>query len=174
MSNIILYLSVFVFLMGLYFYAMHGENNTKIEGFKSKGFKNKNIRCPNLLIQKHGRYYLYNNNIAEVPGVNPIVFDNLEDYVEFIEWQQSIGIRCPVLYLQKSQNTQGEDTYNVRPSVTNLHGGNKTKLIEKKFKKDHFKKTNDDHTQLDTFEKKLTNFNGPGFDTRHEHTLYKN
>ena len=80
-------------------------------------------RCPNLLIQKGARYYLYNSKIARVPGVNPIVFNNLEDYVEFLDWQHSVGIRCPVLYLQNTYDAQGNRVYKVRPSVTDLQGG---------------------------------------------------
>ena len=59
-------------------------------------------RCPNLLIQKGCKIYLHNTKIAEVPGVNPIEFNNLEEYTQFIDWQRSQGIRCPVLYLQEN------------------------------------------------------------------------
>lgn len=79
--------------------------------------------CPNKLIQRDGKFYLYNSNKAEVPGVNPITFDNLEEYVEFVEWQHSQGIRCPVLFLQNTYNTQGTMSYTVRPSVTNIQAG---------------------------------------------------
>jgi hypothetical protein len=58
-----------------------------------------------------------------VPGVNPIEFNNLEDYTEFLDWQQSQGIRCPVLYLQETYDTQGNLIYKSRPSVSDLQGG---------------------------------------------------
>jgi hypothetical protein len=61
--------------------------------------------------------------VAKVPGVNPVEFDNLEDYTEFLDWQRSQGIRCPVLFLQFSYNAQGDPTYKIRPSPTNLQGG---------------------------------------------------
>ena len=35
--------------------------------------------CPNVLIKDGKRLYLYNNNRAKVPGVNPMIFDNLEE-----------------------------------------------------------------------------------------------
>lgn len=106
-----------IFLGGLYFYTIY--NNTK-EGLTNiKGEQ----RCPNLLIQKDSKFYLYNSNIAQVPGVNPIEFNNLEDYVEFLEWQRAAGIICPVLYLQNSYDAQGNRVYKVRPSVTELQGG---------------------------------------------------
>lgn len=80
-------------------------------------------RCPNLLIQKGTTLYLHNTNLAAIPGVNPIRFDNLEEYIEFIEWLRSQGIKCPILFLQHSINAQGESVYNIRPSPTDLHGG---------------------------------------------------
>lgn len=81
------------------------------------------LRCPNVLIQKGPKYYLYNSEIAEVPGVNPIMFNNLEEYTEFLEWQRGAGIRCPVLYVQNSYDIQGNRVLKVRPSVSELQGG---------------------------------------------------
>jgi hypothetical protein len=81
------------------------------------------VRCPNLLIQKGSRFYLYNSKIAKVPGVNPVEFENLEDYTEFLDWQRSQGIRCPVLYLQHTYDAQGNPVYKVRPSVSEPQGG---------------------------------------------------
>ena len=105
-----------IFLGGLYFY-------TKYAGSKEGLTMNGQMRCPNLLIQKGAKFYLYNSNIAEVPGVNPIEFNNLEEYVEFLEWQRGAGIRCPVLYVQNTYDAQGNRVYTVRPSVTELQGG---------------------------------------------------
>ena len=58
-----------------------------------------------------------------MPGINPIEFNNLEEYVEFIEWQRSQGIMCPVLFLQHMNDAQGQDVYKMRPSPTDLQGG---------------------------------------------------
>ena len=58
-----------------------------------------------------------------MPGVNPIEFNNLEEYTEFLEWQRGNGIRCPVLYVQNTYDAQGKRVYTVRPSVTELQGG---------------------------------------------------
>jgi hypothetical protein len=80
-------------------------------------------RCPNMLIQKGAAFYLYNTKLAEVPGVNPVRFNNLEEYVEFLDWQRSQGIRCPVLYLQEVYDSQGNMTYKARPGVTDPQGG---------------------------------------------------
>lgn len=117
--TLLLILIIIVFLAGLYFITVscdpkYLESITNMTG---------SPRCPNMLIQKGSRFYLYNSNIAEIPGVNPIEFDNLEDYVEFINWQRSQGIRCPVLYLQHSYDAQGQAVYKARPSVMEPQGG---------------------------------------------------
>jgi hypothetical protein len=76
-----------------------------------------------LLIQKGSSFYLYNSKLAKVPGVNPIEFDNLEDYTEFLDWQRSQNIRCPVLYLQETYDAQGNPVYKTRPSVSEPQAG---------------------------------------------------
>lgn len=94
--------------------------NPKKEGFDNSKFK---LRCPNLLIQKDSKFYLHNTELAEVPGVNPIEFTNLEDYSEFIDWQRSQGIRCPILYLQQTYDAQGNSVYKSRPNPLHPQGG---------------------------------------------------
>jgi len=108
---------VIVFLLGLYFIT-HTNN---MESFEPKLKTAEN--CPDVLIQKGSEMFLYNTKRAEIPGVNPIKFANLEEYIEFTEWQRSQGILCPILYLQHSFDAQGESVYKARPSPTNLMGG---------------------------------------------------
>ena len=84
MSNTLLF-TVVVFILGLYFVLNYSGSE---EGFVS----NQPHRCPNILIQKGTEIYLYNSQVAKVPGVNPLRFNNLEDYVEFMKWQRSQGI----------------------------------------------------------------------------------
>jgi len=111
---------IIIFLAGLYFYVYYNKNHQMLETLTTM---NGELRCPNVLIQKDSKYYLYNSEIAEVPGVNPIMFNNLEEYTEFLEWQRGAGIRCPVLYLQNTYDAQGNRVYKVRPSVTETQGG---------------------------------------------------
>ena len=93
------FLLLLIFLLGLYFYAKNScECGKSVEGFTNS----KGQRCPDMLIQKGSKFYLYNSKVAQVPGVNPIEFNNLEDYTEFLDWQRSQNIRCPVLYLQET------------------------------------------------------------------------
>jgi len=116
------FLFFILFLLGLYFYAKGDDLSYNInEGFTTK--KANGFRCPNLLIQKGSRFYLYNSKVTQVPGVNPIEFDNLEDYTEFLQWQRSQNIRCPVLYLQETFDAQGNKVYKSRPSVSEPQAG---------------------------------------------------
>lgn len=112
-------LTFFVILIGLYFYTISSDSKY------AEGYANQNAqsRCPNLLIQKDSKFHLFNSKLVKVPGVNPIEFNNLEEYTEFLEWQRSQGIRCPVLYLQSTYDAQGNQVYKARPSVTEPQAG---------------------------------------------------
>jgi hypothetical protein len=118
--TLIIFLCILVFLIGLYFYAK-GADPKYSEGLTNN--TSSGPRCPNLLIQKGSRFYLYNSKLTQVPGVNPIEFDNLEDYTEFLDWQRSQNIRCPVLYLQETYDAQGNRIYKTRPSVSEPQAG---------------------------------------------------
>ena len=112
-----------MFLLGFYF--IYKSND--VETFTDNSDENKNYKiaenCPDVLIQKGSAFFLYNSKRANVPGINPIRFESLEEYVEFTDWQRSQGILCPILYLQHAYNAQGEPVYKARPSPTNLQGG---------------------------------------------------
>ncbi len=112
-----------MFIIGLLFTMTHTSRSVQ-EAFQGNGpiVANKD-RCPNILIQKGSQLYLHNSRLANVPGVNPLKFNNLEDYVEFTEWQRGQGIRCPVLYLQHSFDAQGKPIYKIRPGPLDLQGG---------------------------------------------------
>ena len=120
--TLLTFLFILVFLIGLYFYAKCSDPSY-LEGLKNNENNNNGVRCPNLLIQKGSRFYLYNSKVAKVPGVNPIEFENLEDYTEFLDWQRSQNIRCPVLYLQETYDAQGNPVYKIRPSVSEPQAG---------------------------------------------------
>ena len=116
-----------VFLLGFYFiYRTNDiEAFTNDNEYNSTGDNRDKIakNCPDVLIQKGSELFLYNSKRASVPGINPIRFENLDEYVEFTEWQRSQGILCPILYLQHAYNAQGDSVYKARPSPTNLKGG---------------------------------------------------
>lgn len=111
------YIIITIFLLGLYFIIKYPS----VEGFELG--KSTTQRCPNVLIQKGSIFYLYNSKLSKIPGVNPLQFSSLDEYIEFTEWQRSHGIRCPILYLQESYDAQGNPVLKARPSPTDLNGG---------------------------------------------------
>jgi hypothetical protein len=130
-DNLKLLILFVVFLVGAYVTGKgSGREREGFEGGESEPGINEKVggtpsrsQCPNLLIQKGTTLYLHNTTLAPVPGVNPIRFDNLEEYIEFIDWLRGQDIKCPILFLQHSVNAQGDSVYNIRPSPTDLRGG---------------------------------------------------
>ena len=114
-KNPIVVIVLLIFVSGCYVCLNYNKYNM-IEGFSTQS-------CPNVLLQEGNFIYLFNSNKAQIPGVNPLRFNNLEEYSEFLDWQRSQGIRCPVLYLQKIEDAQGNMSYKVRPSVFEQQGG---------------------------------------------------
>ena len=104
-----------LFLLGLVFCMSYSSKDFQ-EGFDSGN-------CPNLLVQNGSEIHLVNTNKVEVPGVNPIVFKNLEEYVEYMQWMKANNIDCPVLYLQQTYNTQGQRGYRILPDPLNPQAG---------------------------------------------------
>lgn len=111
----LLYAQFLVFSFGLFLLmcAVESENKKKNPiPPKYEGFVNpKNDVCPNVLIKKGDKYYLQNTKKVIVPGVNPIMFNNLDEYEEFIKWQKSQGINCPILFVEYAYNTQNDPVY---------------------------------------------------------------
>jgi len=115
-----------IFLLGLIYYTQNNlnnpsfivenfENNDSTDDSNKKSLVNTS-RCPNLLVQRGAKLFLENTKIEKVPGVNPIEFNNLEEYKEFINWQHSQGIYCPVLFLQAIEGADGSTKYHNQPS----------------------------------------------------------
>uniref|UniRef100_A0A6C0CN17 Uncharacterized protein n=1 Tax=viral metagenome TaxID=1070528 RepID=A0A6C0CN17_9ZZZZ len=78
--------------------------------------------CPNMLIKSGSTLTLFNTRMPR-SETNPLYFDNLDAYLEYIQKQRVQGIRCPVLFLQEENNTQGQTVYRMRPSMNNLNPG---------------------------------------------------
>ena len=110
---------VIIIMLGAY-YCMTMTSKKITETFEGNS---RGPTCPDVLIQKDGKIVLFASKLETVPGVNPLVFDNLEEYVEFTKWQRSKGITCPVLYLQNTHNVQGGTEYRVRPDIEDPQGG---------------------------------------------------
>jgi hypothetical protein len=117
-QNIRLFIAFLIFVLGLYVVSTHTHDNIT-EGFD----ENDKYKCPNLLIKKQDLLYLFHKGEPEIPGINPLVFESLDDYVQHIKYQRSQGIRCPVLYLQHTYSTNGKPIYRVYPSPEHVNSG---------------------------------------------------
>ena len=98
------------------------ENMETYSAFNTQSPSPPDKSCYNVLLKRGTNLLLYNTYQSE-SATNPIVFANLDEYIEFTENQRKNGLRCPVLYLQPENNTQGQDVYRIRPSPFSLEGG---------------------------------------------------
>ena len=71
--------------------------------------------CPTLLIKRGNKLMLFNKNMPEIRGENPIFFDGLDQYIDYVNTQKKLyNENCPVLFLQEEVNAQGENVYRMR------------------------------------------------------------
>ena len=105
-----LIIGVIIFLGGIHFYGKYATMS-------------KNSSCPNILMKVDTKYYLFNSKLPRTKGVNPIEFNTLEDYTDFLKWQKTVGIKCPVLHVEKIYDAQGNRVFKLRPSATDTKGG---------------------------------------------------
>ena len=104
-------------------------------------------KCPDLLIRSGNELKLYNTKEPR-NETNPKVFQNLDRYLEYLEYQRKKeGIRCPVLFLQEESNTQGETVYRMRPSPVQLQPGIPVQPVEVMDSSDDRKPFNQGHFQ---------------------------
>jgi len=108
--------AIIVFLIGIAFLCTYKSSDFK-EGFSI------DEECPNLLVQKGKHLHLIYSNKAKIPGVNPVIFNNLEEYTEFLKWQRAKGIRCPVLYFQQTYDAQNNVGYRMLPNPIEKQAG---------------------------------------------------
>jgi hypothetical protein len=81
------------------------------------------IDCPDVLIQRGSYFYLYNTRDPIESGVNPLIFNSLDEYNTHLESLNDSGKKCPPLFLQQENNAQGEDVYRMRPGPENPFAG---------------------------------------------------
>ena len=121
MNKINLVCYFLIFTIGLYYYMNYSNLVVTEESFL--GTSPTKRRCPNLLIKKNNKIHLLNTDTAKVPGINPIKFNNLEEYVEFVKWLNYYKIDCPVLFLQQEYDIQDNEVYRIRPDLSDIAGG---------------------------------------------------
>jgi hypothetical protein len=121
-KNLFILFLIITFLAGIYVILNPCKSIETMENNKNNDNDENNTDCPNLLIEKDGMLLLYNKNKPE-DDTNPIPFFTLDEYIYYLEMQRKKGSNCPVLYLQKENNAQGNDVYRIRPSPFDKEGG---------------------------------------------------
>lgn len=116
MNTILIIILLLLFLLAVYFYTITQFvlKNTPIIPYITTQ------TCPDILIKNGNVLLMYNSQNTSIP---PTIFNSLDDYILFVKNQKEKGINCPILYLQKENDTQGNDVYRVRPSPFALQGG---------------------------------------------------
>jgi len=113
----LLILVIIIFIIGLYYYINKNNNINNINNINN----NYKIKNSNIIFEKDGKIYLFSDTISL--DKNPIIFNNLEDYIEFNEMEKSKNINYPTIYLQYGKDTQNNDILMVKPSIIEINGG---------------------------------------------------
>jgi hypothetical protein len=108
-------LIIIAFIMGVIFCL------TQTSGSFYESFDNNS--CPNMLVRKGEKFHLINTKTLRVPGVNPVIFKNLEEYADYFKFQKSQGLACPVLYFQETYDAQNRAGYKLLANPLEPHGG---------------------------------------------------
>lgn len=107
---------IIIFILGLYYYSNyttyeHMENNTK----------STTNNCPDMLIEKDGKIFLYNSKSEIIQNKNPLEFKNIDEYKNYIETTKNN--ECPVLFLQYTTDTQNNELIQIKSSIFENEGG---------------------------------------------------
>lgn len=127
-KNIFILFLFVVFFVGAYLYSI-GELT---EAFNPIDLGSSSSSCPDMLINTGDVLLLYNSKLPEEAGINPLPLYNLDEYINYVNMQKKKGINCPVLYLQKESNAQGQDVYNIRDNPFNPQNNNVIVSLPKK------------------------------------------
>ena len=119
------------FALGIYVYStmdlkhMIAKTEGMEEDIKSNGVPQPVTPegCSDLLIQRGPMFFLYNTKLPLTQGANPIIFKSLEEYSIYFNSRNATGKKCPPLFLQQENNSQGSDIYKIRPSPFNPFAG---------------------------------------------------
>jgi hypothetical protein len=120
-NTIIILVFVVIFLLGLYLYSnsildktfRKSKKNIKINKHTNME-KYQKTKCPSVLVRRGEKVYMYNS--TNINQEMPTIFNNLDEYVMYVEQQRTIGNNCPILYLQQENDIQGRDVLIVRPN----------------------------------------------------------
>tara|TARA_Y100000389_G_scaffold204514_1_gene257580 strand:+ start:2608 stop:3237 length:630 start_codon:yes stop_codon:yes gene_type:complete len=116
--NIKITIIIIGFIAGIIF-CMTYNNKDLYEGFSN--IENEN--CPNILLREGEKIKLLNTKQPRIPGINPIEFNNLDEYAEYYEFQKKNNINCPVLYFQETYDTQDKKGWRLLMNPFDPQGG---------------------------------------------------
>ena len=117
-QRMIISFCIIVFLMGLHVYV---NGYIRLDQLNLEGMQNRSRRkpeCGNVLVKRGEHIYLYNTN--DNSDSLPIHFNNLDEYIEYVQNQRSQNIQCPILFLQEESDVQGNTFYKAKPSPHDL------------------------------------------------------
>jgi hypothetical protein len=132
-GKIVLFIAlILVFLAGIYFIYVYSFSpaSTPSPSLNGSTSTTDDSKCPNLLVKKGTKLYMYNTSAPEELGKNPILFDSLDDYIYYVKVQRTqYNNHCPILFLQQETTTQGDEVYRVRPGPFDLEAGTQTPIV---------------------------------------------
>jgi hypothetical protein len=127
MNYLFIFIVLLAFLSGLYVYSNQILDQTFISPIATRTdfslkeglqpITDKTAKCPNILV-KSGEYLLLYNT-TDTHDEMPVMFNNLDEYANYIQKQREKGIRCPVLFLQKENDVQGKDVFRIKSTPFN-------------------------------------------------------
>ena len=116
-----------IFFFGLYYYTFYNQNKNLTEGMENEK------DCYDMLIEHSGKIYLFNKKNEIKKNINPIIFNDLEEYKNYVEEENSKGNNCPVLFLKYTTNTQNEELLQVKKSIFENSGGDQFKYKDSRY-----------------------------------------
>jgi hypothetical protein len=117
-QSVTILFSVIIFLAGFILYT----SDAIIPKIREEKEGLQNTNCPNMLVRRGNSLLLYDTTRKEDAN-NPISFFDLDEYANYVKIQHRKGIHCPVLYLQRENDTQGNDIYKMHSSPFYVENG---------------------------------------------------
>lgn len=141
-KNIVIFILAFVLL---YFYLMEGSNEF----------------CHDVIEERDNKIHIYNSKSELIPGINPLIFDNKDDYKKHMQSKVKNGSDCPVLYVKRKYTTQNKLGYQLKqdPSSEDIY------TLPPEDNTEHHKDNGHKNYKRNLFNSDLVSNKGfPGFD----------
>jgi hypothetical protein len=107
------------------------SSDVSMDGTKMEMVDQSIVNCPNVLIRRGNVLLLINTHRPPEDGVNPIIFNHLDEYIHYVKIQRDKNNNhCPILFLQEESNAQGKNVYRVRPGPFSQPSGSPSSDID--------------------------------------------